>query len=203
MNLTNERAKIIHFFKLTCFIYSIFFLIMNSICWFLVENELLTIWANLIFFVISLIIAIPIYYRGQKKQRNQFSPAFSLITYSTVVFTALTFSLNLLVYMMNNGLIWTIYSIYLMLLYSLIATIVKKLIKINSYLIKSIIYYVITCIFYVLIVIYIGSFGGGNKIFVHISIFTVSFALISVIIYLINKKLNDMNNNDSPYRNQF
>ena len=188
--------------RFTCLFYTPLMVIINLFCGLNLNGKLLHWWANLILLAISFIVAI--FPSVKKHKSNVFDKiAFKLVFKASIFFTVVSILVNILVLMIENGIFWSLSSILLILLYSISMSIMTHFIKIKSYLASTLIYYVSNCLYFSLLTINIAGLGKGNALIIVIAVFSLSYALLSVIYYLIKKSIKQLDEDEKVYKRQF
>lgn len=200
--MDKTKTVIIKISVLSCVVHSVLSTLINLLCWFLLDKRLPTLaFAFAIFGISFLVSAITVLIK--KKKDFSCGKIIKWLGRSACVYTPVSLFLNLLVYMINSGLFWNIYSILLIILFSLTVGACTVWFRPKKFIYGALLYFVITFVIYCLITISIGGYGEGNKYIVLIGVYLIVYAVCTIIIYFIKRSLDKDKQNNLPYKNQF
>lgn len=200
--MDKTKTVIIKISVLSCVVHSVLSTLINLLCWFLLDKRLPTLaFAFAIFGISFLVSAITVLIK--KKKDFSCGKFIKWLGRSACVYTPVSLFLNLLVYMINSGLFWNIYSILLIILFSLTVGACTVWFRPKKFIYGALLYFVITFVIYCLITISIGGYGEGNKYIVLIGVYLIVYAVCTIIIYFIKRSLDKDKQNNLPYKNQF
>ncbi len=182
---------------LSCVLYAPTSILINLICSLTLNEKLLQAWANLIIFAIALVIGLFLYFSFRVRAVNY------IINRSAVIYTVISFILNTLVFIIENGKIWTLYSIVLILVYSIVTALFMKYIKIKSYLIKTLIYYVLSLASFLILTVGIAGYKSGNLVMIFFGSFTIFYVISSITYFYVKRSFASYENEEKVYKRQF
>ena len=182
---------------LSCVLYAPTSIIINLICSLTLNGMLLQAWANLIIFAIFFIVGLFLYFSFRISATNY------IVNRSAVIYTTISFILNTLVFIIENGKIWTLYSIILILVYSIFTTLLMKYLKIKSYLIKTLIYYVLSLVSFLILTVGIAGYKTGNLVMIFLGSFTIFYVISSIIYFYVKRSFASYENEEKVYKRQF
>ena len=194
----------------SCLYFMISSFILNFIAWIFSENNhnrMLTIWANLLVFLICIIISIYICYKKRKKlsKTNFFENALCKygIYKSCIIYVLTFFLLNITQYIIKVENFWNAYSILIIILFSIVASFLIIKVKFKSYLANSFINYFVIGIFYYIFYVIKANFNSGNAQLISIGIYTLLYIACAFTYYLIIAKKRCVKNSEENYKNLF
>ena len=118
-------------------------------------------------------------------------------------YTALTFILSTFVMFVSGTTLWSLYSVLLITGYSLIVTLIRKFIKLKSYLLTTVIYYAASVISFLILIAPIGGYSTGNQVMLSLGIFTACYAVASMSYFLFKRSMQKCDNEDMDYKPMF
>lgn len=193
----SSNKFILHILAIACVFYLPCTLFINLICHFVLNGRLLQAWANLIVFFIVFIFALILNIKTKFLIKN------GIIRNIGYIYSILSFSINLLVFILEDGKMWTILSMLLILLYSIIASILLQYLKIGNYLVRSLIYYVVSIVSFMILTVGIAKYTEGNSTMLLFGIFTIVYIIIAIVYFYIKRSFYSYENKEKAYKRQF
>lgn len=197
-------------FNLSCFYYMIVSFVLNFIAWIFSENNhnrMLTIWANLVLYLICFIASIFLLNTKRKLKSNTSKIDDVLYKYgiykSGIIYTLVFFVLNTTQYIIKVENFWNGYSIMLIILFSAVSTFLILKVKFKSFLVCSILNYFIIGIFYYIFFVVKANFKNGNALLISIGVYTTIYIICSIVYYLLIAKKQSVENSEQNYKNLF
>lgn len=192
--------------KSTCLSYMISSFIINFVTWLFSYNEqqsrMLEIWANIIIFAICLIICSIVVYKRRKKEKSaKYIAHFASVT--AIIYTLSTTVINIIQYIIKKENFWNGYTLLIILLFSMVASLLILKIKIRGYLIASIFNFFVIGIFYYIIFVVKAGYTKGNSLLISISIYLAIYIASAIIYYLITKSKRKKQNSEKAYKSLF
>ncbi|MBE6673688.1 MAG: hypothetical protein E7596_01120 [Ruminococcaceae bacterium] len=198
MNKKEKKEKLpLLILILSCVVYAPTSILINLVCSLTLNEKLLQAWANLIIFAISFIIGLFLYFLFHVSANNP------IINYSATIYTIISFIINTFVFIIEDGKVWTKYSIILILCYSLIIALTIRYLKIKSYLIKSLIYYALSLASFLILTVVIAGYNTGNLVMIFIGSFTIFYVISSVTYFYVKRSFASYENEEKAYKRQF
>ena len=191
-----SNNKFLHILILTCFFYLPLNITINLLCS-LGQGKLLKIWANFILFAIAFIFAI---FVGLK---TKFTIKSDIIRNTCPIFVIISFVINLFVYIIEDGKIWTLNSIFVILVYSVAISTLLKCLRIKAYLLRTLIYYCVSLASFMILTVGIAKYTSGNSTMLLFGIFTISYAIVSIVYFFIKRAFSSFENEEKTYKRQF
>lgn len=190
----------------TCLFYMISSFMLNFIIWLSYYNEsqsrMLQIWANLVILFTCIIISTIVVYERRKKEANtKFLSIFA--SYVGIIYTATSITVNIIQYIIKKENFWNGYTILIILLFAIVASLLILKVKFKSYLVASITNFFILGIFYYIIFVVKAGYTKGNSLLISLSIYFAIYAISAVIYYLTTKKKHKKENSEKTYNNLF
>ena len=182
---------------LTCVLYAPTSILINLFCALTLHGKLLQAWANLIIFALILIVSMFIYFPFKIQAKNY------IIKRTSIIYTIVSFIVNTVVFIIENGRIWTYNSLILILCYSLITALLMKYLKIKSYLVKTFIYYALSLASFLLLTIAIAGYKTGNLVMIFIGSFTIFYVISSITYFYVKRSFVSYENEEKVYKRQF
>ena len=182
-------------FIFACVIYSIF----NVIFSFLLtrRNVVLEVWANLLIYTLIFIVSA-IVVLSKKLVLKSF-----ILKASTVIYTVLSVILNIVFAIISSISMWHWTTVVLLVVYSIAVSLLLAYLKLNSYLLRTLIYYVISIASFYLLTNVIGGYTAGNTTIMLFGIFTLTYIVGSVIYFYIKRSFFAIENEEQEYKKQF
>ena len=197
----DKKDIILSIVLISSLLFTFFSLLFNSfyslILWPLLPN----IGANLLIFLVSFVFATAIFLISNKVDRPIIIERINFIYLSTVLYSSIFIIFNISTLLFKD--VWNLYTIFIILALSLILSMIKKYVKINNYLLKSLIYYLIISIPYFIITFLFAGYSKGNQIIIVFSIYTIIYVIINIIIFSIIRTKNKLDNEQKQYSKQF
>ena len=103
----------------------------------------------------------------------------------------------------KDGRMWTHWSIILILAYSILVALLSHYIKVNNFLITSIIYYVVSISAFMTLTVLIADYREKNYSMILFGAFTVFFVFYSIVHFFIKRKFYRFENDEKEYKRQF
>ena len=113
------------------------------------------------------------------------------------------FKFRLFVFIILDGSLWKIYSIFLILVYSALVSLTYHYLKVKSFLIKVIIYYALSLSSFLILTAAIAKYNSGSTIVLTLSIFSAIFLACSVVIYFVKRSFYRYENEEKEYKHVF
>ena len=184
-------------FVLTSVIYTPVTIGINVLCYLLLHRQLLVAWANLLIFcVIALGSAIALY-GCHSYCKNK------LINRIATIYTLISFPINAFVYIIMDGSLWKLSTIFLIFGYAVLTSVLIEFLKIKSYLIRTFIYYVISLVSFLTVTILIANYTEGTAEMLLFLFFTIFYFFCSIVFYYIRRSVENLDNEDKAYKRQF
>ena len=189
----------------SCLIYTISSFILNFLPWLFSkksQSTMLTIWANLIILIISVIVSVIIEYKLRKKEKNT-SSLLKLVFLCSIIYTLSSYLLNITQYIIQKENFWNGYTLLILLLFSSVASFSIEKIKFKSYLVSSIFNFILIGIFYYIFYVVKAKFNEGNSALVSLGIYCGIYITSAIVYYLIVRKKKNQENSEKSYKNLF
>ena len=200
--MKDAKTIVKHISVLMCVIYTIISNAVNVFCWVVLENSLPTIAFAFILLAVSLIISVIIV--SIRKKGIMTTKKISVwLCRSACIYTPVLLFINTLVYMIESGKFFTLTSILLIIVFSLVVSACTVWIKPKKFIYGALLYFVITGVIYYLITVSIGGYGDGNKYIILIGAYIMIYFACTFICYLIKSSIDKQKQNNLPYKNQF
>ena len=178
-----------------CVLYAISTFVLNI---FLSLNSVvLEVWANLLIFCLLFIVSTIIVLTKKVSIKS-----FILKT-TTILYTVLSFILNITFAITASLSMWHWTTIVLLAVYSVAISLMLVFLKINSYLIRTLIYYVVSYICFFILTNVIGGYTAGNLTIILFGIFALSYIAGSIIFFYIKRSFLQIENEEQEYKKQF
>lgn len=201
--MNNNSSNSTKILNLTCFLYSVTCLLINSISFVVTSYalkgipKLFSLSGTFIVFLISLIVsAILVYKRGTIIK-------LPIINKIAILYSIFSSILIILVYFIEDGALWKFQTIILVLFYSIIISILFEYLKIKNKLLSYFIYYLVSIVAFSILTISIAQYGEGNNKIILLLTFTISFIALSVAHFFIKKAFAKYDNEEKTYKKQF
>ena len=186
--------KLLTILTLSCTIFTPSSIGINLISHFALKGNLMHVWACLLVFIIIFIVSAFLVLKHSKQIQNK------AIIFGSCMYTIISFSINLFVFIIMDGSLWKIESSILILIYSAIFAYFYYYLKIKSYLKKTIIYYALSLTSFLILTVAFAKYNSGNTVVLLLSIFSIVFIIIAVIIYYVKKAFQRFENEEKPYK---
>lgn len=183
--------------KTSCLFYTPFSIIINSICSLAANGQLLNLWANCLFFGISFIVSLFFVL----KHKNLLK--YKILEFIVTIYTLISFIINTFVFIINDGSMWDIKSIFLIFGYSVIISSLIRFVNLKNYLISSIIYYTVSLAAFLTITLAIAKYNTGNNAMIFFGSFTVVYVILAIIYFFIKRTFTKFENEEKVYKRQF
>ena len=198
MDIKEKQLTVfIKIIKLSCLIYTPVSFLINLLCSLLTNGHLLNLWANFLLFAISFLISLFFVFKKKYKETSKF------FIYQVTIYTAVSFIINSFVFIINDGGMWDIVSITLILIYSTIIAFLMFFLKLKSYLISTLIYYAISLASFLLLTVVIANYDKSNSIMILFGSFTIAYIILSIIFFFIKRSFYKYENEEKEYKRQF
>ena len=190
----------------TCLSYMISSFIINFTTWLFSykdkQSRMLEIWANILIFAICFTVCTIIICKNRKKETNS-NLIYQFASITAIIYTLSTTSTNIVQYIIKKENFWNGYTLLILLLFSIIASILILKLKIKSYLVASIVNFFIIGIFYYIIYVVKAGYTKGNALLVSLGIYSVVYIISAVIYYLITQNKRKKENSEKAYKSLF
>ena len=195
----NEKPvlKPIDLLILSCVIYTPITIIINLLCHLMLHGAMLKIWANLIVFGVSALIASIAFFAKKVKIKDL------IVSRTAWIYTILSFLINTFVYIIWEGYLWKIWTIILLFSYALIVSVLMKILKIKNYLIRTLIYYALSLGAFLTMTLAIADYDSGNSAMLLFAFFTVFYIVSSFLFYFVRRSFLAYENEEKEYKRQF
>ena len=198
MDIKEKQLTVfIKIIKLSCLIYTPVSFFINLLCSLLTNGHLLNLWANFLLFAISFLISLFCVFKKKYKEASKF------FIYQVTIYTVVSFIINSFVFVINDGGMWDIISITLILIYSTIIAFLMFFLKLKSYLISTLIYYAISLASFLLLTVVIADYDKSNSIMILFGSFTIAYIILSIIFFFVKRSFYKYENEEKEYKRQF
>ncbi|MBQ8145273.1 MAG: hypothetical protein IJ039_00675 [Clostridia bacterium] len=197
----NEKVKsnknILHILEIACFFYLPITFTINFLCHFMLNGKLLQAWANLIIFLITFVIALIVGFKSQFRIKD------GIVRNTCSIYTILSFIINTFVFIIDDGKMWSVKSMILILSFAIIIALLLRYLKIKLYLIRTLIYYCVCLAAFMFLTVGIAEYTNGNNTMLLFGIFTIVYAIISIIYFYVKRSFLSFENDEKNYKRQF
>ena len=197
MNKNVKNNTILRILSLACLFYLPVTITINLLCSFSPKGALLKVWANMILFFICFVIALIVNFK------SKFEIKHIILKNIGYIYTIISFAVNLVVYIIEDGKLWKISTMLLIFSYSVVVAILLKYLKIKSYLVSTLIYYCVSLSSFMILTVGIAKYTTGNSTMLLFGIFTIVYVIVSIIYYFVKRSFLSFENEEKSYKRQF
>ena len=201
--MSNNSSKGVKILNLTCFLYTVLCLLINTLSFAVTSYvlkgipKLFSLSGTFIVFVFCLILSsILVYKRGTQIKS-------AIINKIAVLYSIFSSSLIVLVYFMEDGALWKYETIILVLCFSSVLALMLKYLRLKNKLLTYIVYYFVSIIAFAILTVVIAQYGNGNNKIIFLLSYTITFFTLSVAHFFIMKSFAKYDNEDKAYKKQF
>ena len=197
---TKEEFKphILTVLALACIIFTPFSFIINFICGVsITASTLLQLWAGILIFSLCFIFALIMMLVKKVNYKK------SAINYCSYLYTSIYFIINIFVMAVEGTSLWNLYSLLLLVPYSVIMAILMQKLKLNSYLLRALIYYTLSVTSFLILTSAIGNYNQGYTTIILFASFTLAFVLCAFVYFFIKRSMAQAENDDKVYKPMF
>ncbi len=181
-----------------CVIFAPFSFLINFICGIsITPTTLLQLWASILIFAIMFLISLIVTFVKKINYRKR------AINYFACAYTSISFVLNTFAAIVEGTSVWSIYSLLLVAGYSILISVLFTFIKIKNYLLSTFVYYILSITAFLILTIVIAECNEGYQIMLSFGIFSVSFAISSVIYFYVKRSIAQIENEEKTYKPLF
>ena len=164
-------------------------------------NPLLNIGQNLLLLLISAIISLILALLLNKFKKNIIFEKIKLIYFSCSLYLVIFILTNLVTIVYKN--IWNIFTILIIFVTSILASIANTLLPIKKSYIKAIINFFLFAIPYFIICLSFGNYGQNNRIIILMSVYLLSYTIITTAYFVTKSQINKHKNEKKEYYRLF
>lgn len=183
---------------LSCVVFAPISFLINFICGIsITPTTLLQLWASLLIFVIAFFIALIITFSKKVNYKKR------LINYFAITYTPICFVLNIFVMFVEGTKVWSVYSLYLVVGYSIIIAALRTYGRFNNYLLSTLIYYAVSIIAFIILTVAIAEYSEGYQIMISLGIFSVCYTAASISYFFVKRSIAQAENEEKAYKPMF
>lgn len=197
----NKSPDILTILILSCAIYSVISVLINLICSLSIKvTTMLQLWACVIIFAISFIFATIFAFKKKIRVELSHNIIYSMFCFYTVL-SALLSAIALII--PAGTMLWCLYSMLLVIAYSLIISLMRAYLKVKNYLISALIYYGVSLITFMILTNLIAQFNEGNQTMIFFGSFSIAYLILAVLYFYIKRSFERIDNEEKSYKQQF
>lgn len=183
---------------LACAIFAPISFLINFICGITVTPATaLHLWASILIFAISFVISLTVTFAKKINYKKH------LFNYFACAYTAIYFVLNTFAAIVSGTMVCSLYSMLLNLAYSAVVAVLFTYVKIKNYLLSTLIYYLLSIIAFLILTVVIADCNEGYQIMLSFGIFSLSYAVISIIYFYVKRSIAEIENEEKAYKPMF
>ncbi len=196
-----QPLKITDVLRLSCLYFAPIFFIINFICALISGNGVMLVpWASALIFALTFIVALII---SIVKKPCERSAALSIITNCCCFFAAISFIITLVVFIINDGSIWNLWGLLLVLSVSTVISLLMYFVKLKSFLVSAFMYYAVSVASFMVLITGVGKYTQGNIAIISFSIYSSVFVVSAIVYFFIKRSFEQIENEEKTYKRQF
>ena len=197
--IENKTTNISSILILSCSIYAPLCALINFLCGVsLTATTLLKLWAIVVIFAFTFVIALVIAVTKKINYEN-----LSWYAYCVCIYSILSAALTVYSSIFVGSYIWSLYSLFLVIAYSSIVSLLLSFVKIKSYLISTLMYYAISLAAFMVLTTVIASYNKGNLTMILFGSFSLFYTVCSILYYFVKRSFAQYDNEEKEYKPQF
>ena len=198
---TPQPLKITDVLRRSCLYFAPIFFLINLICVLATGNSVMLVpWASALIFALTYVIALIVTSLKKPKHNKKF---YKIVTNTSCIFSSVSFLITLVVYLLNDGSIWNIWGLLLVLFTSALISVLIEFLTIKSFLIKALIFYAVSVSSFICLITAVGHYTQGNVALISFSIYSAVYVVSAIIFFVIKRLFEQFDNEEKEYKRQF